>query len=161
MITLIDVLKRTRPLTVYENSIINCLISFLITVVIILFSLVYIFMENGIEELVSVVSTVNGISVSLTVWIFILICMFLSGVRYIIRHNKAVKKGIRYSGTVVERKHYFTGARSPVKHRFAIQIDTGKIIKSPVYTDVPEPFKYCDVYFYKKKYYFSGFNWVH
>lgn len=116
-------------------------------------------MENGIEELVSVVSTVNGISVSLTVWIFILICMFLSGVGYIVRHNKAVKKGIRYSGTVVERKHYFTGARSPVKHRFSVQIDTGKIIKSPVYTDVPEPFKYCDVYFYKKKYYFSGFNW--
>ncbi len=159
MISLIDVLKRTRPLTVYENSIINCLISFLITVVVILFSLIYIFMENGIEELVSVVSTVNGISVSLIVWFFILICMFLSGVRYIICHNKAVKKGIRYSGTVVERKHYFTGARSPVKHRFAIQIDTGKIIKSPVYIDVPEPFKYCDVYFYKKKYYFSGFNW--
>lgn len=161
MITLIDVLKRTRPLTVYENSIINCLISFFITVVIILFSLVYILMENGIEELVSVVSTVNSISVSLTVWIFILICMFLSGVGYIVRHNKAVKKGIRYSGTVVERKHYFTGARSPVKHRFSVQIDTGKIIKSPVYIDVPEPFKYCDVYFYRKKYYFSGFDWNH
>ena len=161
MITLIDVLKRTRPLTVYENSIINCLISFFITVVIILFSLVYILMENGIEELVSVVSTVNGISVSLTVWIFILICMFLSGVGYIVRHNKAVKKGIRYSGTVVERKHYFTGARSPVKHRFSVQIDTGKNIKSPVYIDVPEPFKYCDVYFYRKKYYFSGFDWNH
>lgn len=161
MITLIDVLKRNHPLTVYENSIINCVISCLITVVIVLLSFIYILIENGIEELISVISTVNGISVSLTVWILILICMFLSGVRYISRHNKAVKKRISYRGTVVERKHYFTGARSPVKHRFAIQIDTGKVIKSPVYTDVPEPFKYCEVYFYKKKYYFSGFDWNH
>lgn len=152
-------LKRNHPLTVYENSIINSVISCLITGVVVLFSLIYIVMENGIEELVSVISTVNAISVSLTVWDFILICMFLSGVRYIIRHNKAVKKGMRYSGKVVERKHYFTGAKSPVKHRFDIQIDTGKVIKSPIYIDVPEPFKCCDVYFYKKKYYFSGFHW--
>ena len=161
MITLTDVLKRNHPLTVYEDSIINCVIACLITFVVVLFSFIYILIENGIKELVSVISTINGISVSLAVWLFILICMFLSGVGYIVRHNKAVKKGIRYSGTVVERKHYFTGARSPVKHRFAIQIDTGKIIKSPVYIDVPEPFKYCDVYFYRKKYYFSGFDWNH
>lgn len=74
MITLTDVLKRNHPLTVYEDSIINCVIACLITFVVVLFSFIYILIENGIKELVSVISTINGISVSLAVWLFILIC---------------------------------------------------------------------------------------
>lgn len=159
MIKLTDILKQNHPLNIYENSINNCIIYSLITVAVTLISGIYILTEYGFRELVSVISTVNAVSVSFTIWLLILISMFMSGLSYVIRHNNAVKKGICYSGKVVKHTKWCTGAKSPTKHRFEIQISNEKIVRTPVYVEVPNPFRYCDVYYYKKKYYFTEFYW--
>lgn len=159
MIKLTDILTKNRPLNIYENSINDCIIYSLITVAVTLISSIYILKEYGFKELISVISTVNAISVCFIIWLLILISMFMSGLIYVIRHNNAVKKGIRYSGTVTEHKQWCTGAKNPTKHRFEIRISNEKVVRTPVYVEVPNPFRYCDVYYYKKKYYFTEFYW--
>lgn len=159
MITLKDVFERNHPLTKYENSILMATLISVITAVGVIILIIDILIEKGINEVIDIFFTINGVSMGLLIWIFIIFSIFMSGIRFIRHHNKAVQNGKLYEGCVVERKHKFVGARSSTRHKFCIQIDNGKVIKSPVYIDVPEPFKYCSVYYYKMKYYFSDFRW--
>jgi len=159
MIALKDVFRKNHPITIYENSIIDATVIFVFTSIALLIIFIYILIENGIKEAISVFTTINGISIGIIIWTLIIANMFFSGIRFIHRHNKAIKNGEHYEGIVKERKYQFVGTKSSTRYRFIIEIDCGKIIKTPTFIDVPEPFRYCSVYHYKNRYYFSDFRW--
>ena len=159
MVTVRDVLENGHPTTKYESSILLAFRMMLMLIVFLIIAFIVLLNENGIQGVTDTLFTFNAVSAAILIWILLTAAVFLSGVRYIRRLNRAVQRGIRYEGCVVEKRRLFSGAKSPVKHRCRIQIDGGTIVKTPVFYDIPDSFRYCSVYYYKKKYYFTDFRW--
>ena len=160
MIKLSNVLKNDHPLTRYEETIIDTLIFAALFAVGLIILIIYMLFAEGLQKTISVFSTINGVSLSLLVIFLLLIHQFLYGCRYIRRHNKAIQNGVRYQGIVIEKFVFSWGARHQSQYRFAVQLDNGKIVKTPIYTTIDVPFNGCDVYLYKRKYYFTEFSWI-
>ena len=86
---------------------------------------------------------------------------YLRGVLYIRNFHRAVTNGVHYEGSAVDSvKETMIGSprgRS-FYYRAWIQIEGDHKIRTPVYKKFSSSYKYCDVYYYKKKYYFSAFR---
>lgn len=159
MITLRDVYEKNHPLTKYENAILTSAVIAVITAIVVVILLICLLTSSGLKEVTDTFFTVNAVSAALLIWMFLIISMFLSGVRFIRRHNKAVQNGMPYHGRVIAHRRLFIGARSGTRHKYRVQLDDGTVVKTPVYYDVPDLFRSCKVYYYKGKYYFSDFKW--
>ncbi len=160
MVTISDVLQNTGIQTEYEHSIVLCVDYSLLTAVLLIMFFVYSSIKDGIVQTIILFADFhNGIIVLLLFWILCLVGMFLHGYFYIKKMNKAINNGALFFGNIIERKISKTpSAISSVRTKFIIQLNNGKIIKTPTYVYVPEFYHTCDVYFYKKKYYFTNFK---
>lgn len=86
---------------------------------------------------------------------------YFRGVLYIRSFNHAFTNGVHYEGCVVEsvKETSFGSPRGrSYYYRALIQIDGIQKIRTPVYRKFSSSYKYCDVYYYKKKYYFCAFR---
>ena len=159
MLTIRDVLQRNHPLTDHEYSIIMAAWMAAITAVGVVLLVICMLLSEPTEEVAEIFFTINGVTVAAAIWGLLLLMVFLSGVHYLHRHNRAVQYGELHEGHVVEHEQCFVGARSPMKHKYKIRLEDGTVIRSPSFVDVPDPFRSCSVYYYKRRYYLTGFQW--
>ncbi|MDE7122072.1 MAG: hypothetical protein K2O42_07930 [Oscillospiraceae bacterium] len=157
MKTVADVLKGEYPVNHEEHSIID-FISFSIFSLIMFISITIKMLINGkINEWINALIHINIISLSIFIWLLFLLYKFLYGYFYIKRFNQAVEKGIHFSGTLIEKKRMI---RRAARSRFTeihpiVMLDSGEVLKAPSYYHTMPAKNECDVYLYKKKYYFA------
>ena len=85
------------------------------------------------------------------IYLFIWLLQFLDCWDYLRRYNRAVREGEYFEGEIV-RTLENPGRRSSTFYEYIIQLENGQLVRTPIYDKIAA--NSCDVYFYRKKYYF-------
>lgn len=156
MIKISNVLQRDHPLTRQENWICQARFFAMLYPIGIVILSVYILVTEGLCELIRLFTSVNLISIDLVLIPLFILSHFLSGYRYLKNLNLAIEHGICFEGVIIERRHRRT--RYQVFYQFGVGLDNGLFVDTPIYKEHLDRYKYCDVYLYKKKYYFTDYR---
>ena len=125
----------------------------------IIYTIIRIIKYGFIEELHETFRPINIILTAIL--ILIALCVYLRGIIYIKKFNNAYKNGIRYIGCPVidynmkVRKNTWG---TSIEYRALVHVTDDVEVYTPVYNRFSDNDKYCDVYYYKKKYYFCLFR---
>lgn len=117
----------------------------------------------GLKELLQEPTDLKYMFIALILGVFLLIAgtEYLSGIVYIKKFNNAYENGIRYTGCpIIGYKERHSGYLMYNYYTFSalVRVTDNIEVFTPFYEDRVHFNDYCDVYYYKKKYYFCSFR---
>lgn len=152
-----NALHSETPQTSAENCMILSMEYAVFFVVILIIIFLWFLIDYGTDGIL--VFGYTWISFS-AICIPILIILFLRGYLYVICFEKAVRNGTKLQGKIIRKKlHIHGGASRYTSYHIWIELDNGKVIKSPRYIYYPESYQLCDAYLYHGRYYFTEFRY--
>ncbi len=156
MKAVVDIIKSNSPLNDDEYSIIECIFYAIASIIFLIIISIVFWIKGQFAEWIDSFTYINSVSVLLFLWILFLIYKFLHGYLYIKRFHEAVKQGKHFKGMLIEQQLFRYGGSGfrYLKYQPIVELDNGELVRAPKYNGILVAPKNCDVYLYKKKYYF-------